>query len=81
MGHRNQRANISRLNANAEHKPASLFPLFYWLVEDGEVKTVLCVPDSASLKELNTLQQSAQAQGTTIELRKATLKDWLDTHR
>jgi hypothetical protein len=80
MVRRNFAANISRANSLVQHKTVGIFPLYYWLSENGERKTVIRVPDSASLKEINTLQQAALETGVSITLEKATIDDWLNTH-
>lgn len=80
MGRYNFTTRVSAINARAQHRQVGVFPLYYWLYEDGELRTVIAIPDSAALKEINTMQQLAKEGGTNIELKKATLADWIDTH-
>jgi len=67
-------------NSNKPSGRVKFFPLFFWLVENGERKTVVRIPDSTALKEVNTLQELAREQGVTVKLEKASAIDWLDTH-
>lgn len=53
---------------------------YYWLLEFGERKTVLAVPNEEAMKEINTIIELAKEQGIPITLEKASPIDWLDTH-